>query len=554
MCSLPLYAGLPFAFSCAQARADSTGEPACEVCGRRLRTVKHHRPHGVGRACHPHCKGATTPSTLAAVAPLLASPPVPTTHPSVDAASPRSKRPYEQLHSTQQWKRRKAAHQALNEIGCPIEALHSHPSVTAANVIHLSTAERERIRSVQGLRIPSEQTIASCKKALATTHATETSTFANGAFITDPIRFVSCLCVQSSVLAVGGDAGGGLTKLGVTYMDQNNNQSFAALLVYDGKDTYDDLSELQQADLTPFSGQSASFPHIFAVLQHLIDTHTHRAFLNGDWPFINTVLGLKNACATHPCPICTIASSNLLGSAQYRKPKDRQSRNRQHAQLLLIDPERIVPTPLHLFLGIGNRIIMDAFTELLGSDAVETALKHVRTIHSAGCGGLADQHQLNGPEIAKWIKQKGIDTAVEAASSSAYLPSRIKSTLSVLSRWLTLLHAHLLHQRDWQRKDIEEWRAAVDDIQKHWTAEAATAPFPKLHMLRHSLEFAERHRFLGRVSEAQIESYHAQFNSLYHKQHRNMSHDTPQRIRRAVADATLRAIQPVVQQPISTPC
>ena len=29
---------------------------ACERCGRQLSKVKHHRPHGVGRACAPRCK------------------------------------------------------------------------------------------------------------------------------------------------------------------------------------------------------------------------------------------------------------------------------------------------------------------------------------------------------------------------------------------------------------------------------------------------------------------------------------------------------------------
>jgi hypothetical protein len=40
-----------------------------------------------------------------------------------------------------------------------------------------------------------------CKKKLLLTHATETGTFANGAYITDPIRFVSVLCAQSPFLA-----------------------------------------------------------------------------------------------------------------------------------------------------------------------------------------------------------------------------------------------------------------------------------------------------------------------------------------------------------------
>ena len=64
----------------------------------------------------------------------------------------------------------------------------------------------------------------------------------------------------------------------------------------------------------------------------------------------------------------------------------------------------------------------------------------------------------------------------------------------------------------------------------------------------HSLEFAERHRFLGRASEAQIESNHAALNALFHKHHLNMAHNVSERLRRTLADAALRAVQPFLQQ------
>ena len=62
-------------------------------------------------------------------------------------------------------------------------------------------------------------------------------------------------------------------------------QHFAPLLVYEGGDSWLELQDCRAEGLTPFTGDSASFPHIWAVLQHLIDTRS--AFLNGDWPFIN---------------------------------------------------------------------------------------------------------------------------------------------------------------------------------------------------------------------------------------------------------------------------
>ena len=96
----------------------------------------------------------------------------------------------------------------------------------------LSTAERDRVRTIPGIHIPCEQTMIQCKKQLANTHATETGTFAGGAYVTDPLRFVSVLCAQSPFIAIGGDAGGGRCVLGVTY-SHGGKQHFAALLVYE---------------------------------------------------------------------------------------------------------------------------------------------------------------------------------------------------------------------------------------------------------------------------------------------------------------------------------
>jgi hypothetical protein len=292
----------------------------------------------------------------------------------------------------------------------------------------------------------------------------------------------------------------------------------------------------------PFVGDSAAFPHIFAVLQHFIDALG--AFLNGDWCFLNAVLGLMAPAATHPCPICIVSKGSLLHSARYREAGDKHSRLAGAQPLLTIPAERIVPTPLHLFLGISNRIILDAYTELFGEPAVLTAVAAVKTVHSAGCGGLSDLYDLNGPEISKFIKQQRSAAMLHSTAAAGDDAAATKATHSLLSRWLQQLHDSLLHSCDWQPAEIDAWRGVVDDIWQHWCAETSQAAFPKLHMLRHSLEFAERHRFLGRASEAQVESFHAQFNALFHDHHLNQGGNTAERLRRSLADATLRAVQP----------
>ena len=351
----------------------------CELCGRRLSKVKHHRPHGAGRACKKHSIPEKTPPAIAAAA-------TPAAARFATAATSRSKRPYDTLGPTARWKRRKQASaavtQVLQQVGCPLDAIQPPQTPSPVDLLHLATAERERIRTVPSLHIPCEQTMIQCKKQLAHTHATETSTFAGGAFITDPVRFVSVLCAQSSFLAVGGDAGGGRCVLGVTYSiptpteakPEKTTQYFACLLVYEGGDSWLELQDCRAEGLTAFTGDSASFPHIWAVLQHLIDTRS--AFLNGDWCFINAVLGLMAPSATHPCPICIISHKSFTKTARYRTPADKHSLDRTHSPLLTIPPERIVPTPLHLFLGISNRIILDAFSELLGKEHVQSALAH----------------------------------------------------------------------------------------------------------------------------------------------------------------------------------
>lgn len=141
--------------------------------------------------------------------------------------------------------------------------------------------------------------------------------------------------------------------------------------------------------------------------------------------------------------------------------------------------------------------------------------------------------------------------ATAAASSS--IPAATTATHSILTRWLQQLHHCLLHSNSWTAADVDAWRSAVGDIHQHWCAETNIAAFPKLHMLHHAVEFAERHRFVGRASEAQIESYHASFNALFHKQHRNQAGHVEERLRRCLADAALRAVQPFVLSPSAAP-
>jgi hypothetical protein len=449
----------------------------------------------------------------------------------------RKRKRYEELGNAQQYERKLLARTCLKVLDVKAAQL-AERSISPGAIMLVPHATRARMRQVRGCRLPCETLIIRRRVSMATTHGTHTSTFDRGAYLTDPLTFVDKISGSSPLLVVGGDAGGGHTKLGITFINSSGNQTFAALLVYEGSDHYAELARLRAPGLTAFSGQSEEYADIFAVLQHLIDSR--QAFLNGDWPFINTLLGLKNHAAIHPCPICLVSKTNLLGTARYRKPEDRQSLNPDQPRLITIASDRIVPTPLHLYLGIGNRIILEAYAELLGEPVVLDMLKGARSVHSAGCGGLSDVHQLNGPEITKFIHRYKDEQLLSQIASRTSLAVESRATVSILQQWLKQLSSCLLHARDWTSDELESWRSIVNDIHRHWRRETSINAFPKLHMLHHAVDFAERHRILGRASEAQIESFHASFNHLFHHQHRNQAGNITERLRRSLADSSLR--------------
>ena len=261
VCAACCRAGAVLASVGAASRVDSDGQPACEDCGRRLSRCKGklHR-NGAGKCCQS-CYNAARGLD----APVV--------------KQQRTKRSYDTLGPTQQWKRRQllrfAVAAAGQEISCPLAIVARPPIPSPAELIHLPTSVREAIRTVPSLHIPSEQTMIACKQQLATSHATATGTFAGGAFITDPVRLVSVLCAQSPFMAVGGDAGGGRCVLGVTYSRQSV-QHFAALLVYEGGDSWLELQDFhrQLVCLSSHLGSAAAFHrHSLSIPQWRLAIH-----------------------------------------------------------------------------------------------------------------------------------------------------------------------------------------------------------------------------------------------------------------------------------------
>jgi hypothetical protein len=159
----------------------------------------------------------------------------------------------------------------------PISALIT-TTPSPASLLHLSTAERVRFRSVDGICLPSEKPMIKLKKELASTRGTATkSTKHNNiaiAYLSDPLLFINTVTPHSTYISIGGDCGSSITKLGISYTNVRGDEEFAALLVMDTSDDWESLSKLCHIGITQYEGESSTIPTIWGVFQQLLISHT----------------------------------------------------------------------------------------------------------------------------------------------------------------------------------------------------------------------------------------------------------------------------------------
>jgi hypothetical protein len=87
-------------------------------------------------------------------------------------------------------------------------------------------------------------------------------------------------------------------------------------------------------------------------------------------------------------------------SKRLKVPKDQLYEN----QYTFFSPDEIVPLPLHILLGLCNRIISDTYAELLGAEKLKAAWDSVKST-PAWKSGVADIFGLNGPELRRWERR-----------------------------------------------------------------------------------------------------------------------------------------------------
>jgi hypothetical protein len=215
----------------------------------------------------------------------------------------------------------------------------------------------------------------------------------------------------------------------VTYLSRAGQREFTALLLYSGKDNYAHLSAIP---LLTFGGDSRAYNSVWPLLQSLIDRPPagKLVLLNGDWAFLNSLLGIGSPASTYPCPVCLVKRGELLTVAPVaaRTPElmqqhaalfatltQRQQEQRStwceyssmhHQPLLLISPLSIVPLPLHLLLGICNHVIRKVYPLLLPEAVLSATIASVKDF-SVTTPGAAAVFDMNGKETAKWVERSG---------------------------------------------------------------------------------------------------------------------------------------------------
>ncbi|MDR3548005.1 MAG: hypothetical protein P4M11_07040 [Candidatus Pacebacteria bacterium] len=117
-----------------------------------------------------------------------------------------------------------------------------------------------------------------------------------------------------------------------------------------------------------------------------------------------------------------------------------------------------------------------------------------------------------------------------------------------LERWMAELGQRLLSKDRLDRRDLTSLSTLTDEIHANWVGYTKLSVKPKVHMLHHARDFAEHHRFLGKYSEAAIESCHARMNPIVHHSGRNCGTNTQKRLKRALADVVTVELQAVLMK------
>lgn len=435
--------------------------------------------------------------------------------------------------------------------------------------ITISKSERSRLKR-NGLHLAGESKIKKTRLIAANDEGLEATceviNNVSTAFIIDPIKRInteisyllrlanSQINLKSNLfndhITVIGDTGGSYFSFGVQLVGRNNPQSshsFIPLCLYQGKEDYKTISACCNNFIQSINSNKLNMNSVF---------------FGGDMNFLNTIAGIQNASSLYPCPFCIVSKKNLLQSPGAAKRSFSQHKIGEYSAINIplfnnIYSNQLVPLPLHLFLGLGNKMVRVAKNSMkfiirnnkriavtirwnnkivdntkLNSSETEIVdnyiQRNIKQTRSQPKSKSSAVFELNGNELSSLLNK--IDQFCELIPNE-----KRRNNIKQCLYWIKQLKPFLLSIDRFTTAGIMKFDHFVKLIQRDWTKLTKTKPFPKLHILTHAVEFARIHHYLGRYSESGIESHHTRVTEIA-TNHTNTANNEPVRLRRILSD------------------
>lgn len=487
----------------------------------------------------------------------------------------RALKPCSDLHRSQRTSRNAILTDVLQGLCMTLEDLIGRLVLSPDKCAAYDNHQLKALREV--FPIPSHTTINKERKRWAEEYGCGTEAFTTEvrgeskpvhvAYITDPMTLLNHFETVTANIThwrcvVGLDKGGDLTTLGITYPTDRLERGqvvwdYCPFILSTAGDDWDGLC-IMESDQFHFTGHSRGFSNYCQVFQKILNDRN--GLFCADWNGTNATFGYSTASASHPCFACTVHLRNLLTIAPPRTdtqvalntlyvlehPSTVPNMNLSMVRLphLTLPCTNIVPTPLHVFLGLCNRLV-NSFERFTSVEFISNLKAEARG--HAQVTGLSDIRNLNGPQLSKWIKRGYVNRVVEEylrQQNGTKFPVSTVIRIRKAGEWMKELHDYLLHRRTWTEEDVMKFGQLKDSMWRDWTKITGDGPIPKLHMLQHCVEFAARHRVLGRYSEAQLESSHADANRAFEKVHMNVIHKPLERLRRTLVTLVTKQLSP----------
>lgn len=207
---------------------------------------------------------------------------------------------------------------------------------------------------------------------------------------------------------------------------------------------------------------------------------------------------------------------------------------------------KIVPLPLHIFLGLGNKLVTLVEEDLtVNVDQIDFAnfIRGCKATPTGICGGQkrSKSMSLNGGEVRKIIHSPEFSRLIDQVVDE---PFRV--LYHAYSQSVQEVMPFLLSPKPIDIQQLIDFREVATLIGDAWHRSMIRKNLvikPKVHMLFHCVEFAERYGYLGAYSESSIESAHHDVHMtfenhgssgkhLVHKQRRMHSDIVQKRISR----------------------